>query len=150
MTKHGLAYVIIAIIIIAAIVVLSSNKPIACTQEALICHDGSAVGRIQPDCRFAPCPDCTCPEGFVQDGDTCNPECYYSNPKCLAPSLSCSAACKDDSDCIGTECCHPTSCMNKVYRGVCNLLCTDVCQGPLDCGAGSCQCINKRCAVTPR
>jgi hypothetical protein len=28
----------------------------ACTQEAKICPDGSAVGRVGPDCEFAPCP----------------------------------------------------------------------------------------------
>jgi hypothetical protein len=28
----------------------------ACTQEAKICPDGSAVGRTGPDCSFAPCP----------------------------------------------------------------------------------------------
>jgi hypothetical protein len=29
---------------------------IACTMDAMICPDGSAVGRIAPDCRFAECP----------------------------------------------------------------------------------------------
>lgn len=28
----------------------------ACTEEAKICPDGSAVGRSGPDCEFAPCP----------------------------------------------------------------------------------------------
>jgi len=28
----------------------------ACTLEALVCPDGSAVGRIGPNCEFAPCP----------------------------------------------------------------------------------------------
>ncbi len=27
-----------------------------CTQDAKICPDGSGVGRIGPDCEFAPCP----------------------------------------------------------------------------------------------
>ena len=40
--------------------------PVACTEEAKICPDGSAVGRIGPNCDFAPCPgvpDCpaSCP-----------------------------------------------------------------------------------------
>jgi len=34
----------------------SENKPIACTQEAKLCLDGSAVGGIPPNCEFAPCP----------------------------------------------------------------------------------------------
>jgi putative hemolysin len=34
---------------------------------------------------------CTCPQGYVKEGDACNPKCYYSNPKCLMPSIQCSA-----------------------------------------------------------
>lgn len=30
--------------------------PIACTQEAKLCDDGSAVGRNGPECKFDPCP----------------------------------------------------------------------------------------------
>ena len=30
--------------------------PVACTQEAMICPDGSSVGRTGPDCSFVPCP----------------------------------------------------------------------------------------------
>lgn len=33
------------------------NQPIACTMEAKLCPDGSAVGRTGPNCEFAPCPD---------------------------------------------------------------------------------------------
>ena len=33
-----------------------SQTGIACTEEAMICPDGSAVGREAPDCAFAPCP----------------------------------------------------------------------------------------------
>ena len=29
---------------------------VACTMEAKMCPDGSAVGRVPPDCEFAPCP----------------------------------------------------------------------------------------------
>jgi hypothetical protein len=28
----------------------------ACTLEAMICPDGSAVGRTGPNCEFSPCP----------------------------------------------------------------------------------------------
>jgi len=31
-------------------------KPAICTQEAKVCPDGSSVGRIGPNCEFAPCP----------------------------------------------------------------------------------------------
>lgn len=29
----------------------------ACTQDAKVCPDGSAVGRVGPSCEFAPCPE---------------------------------------------------------------------------------------------
>lgn len=32
------------------------NGGVACTMEAKLCPDGSAVGRIPPDCEFAKCP----------------------------------------------------------------------------------------------
>lgn len=34
----------------------TSTEPIACTMEAKICPDGSAVGRTGPKCEFAACP----------------------------------------------------------------------------------------------
>jgi len=34
-------------------------KPVACTQEAKLCPDGSAVGRTGPNCEFAACPSAT-------------------------------------------------------------------------------------------
>ncbi|EKD84788.1 MAG: hypothetical protein ACD_38C00161G0009 [uncultured bacterium] len=34
----------------------SSQAPQACTNEAMVCPDGSAVGRVGPNCEFAPCP----------------------------------------------------------------------------------------------
>jgi len=36
--------------------VTENTSPKACTQEAKLCPDGSAVGRIGPNCEFAPCP----------------------------------------------------------------------------------------------
>jgi len=32
------------------------QEPVACTMEAMLCPDGSAVGRTGPNCEFAPCP----------------------------------------------------------------------------------------------
>ena len=34
-----------------------NNNIVACTTEAKICPDGTTVGRIAPDCEFAPCPN---------------------------------------------------------------------------------------------
>ena len=33
-----------------------SPQPVACTMDAKLCPDGSAVGRTGPDCEFPPCP----------------------------------------------------------------------------------------------
>ncbi|MFA5041594.1 MAG: hypothetical protein WC464_08185 [Bdellovibrionales bacterium] len=35
----------------------ANSNAVACTMEAKLCPDGSAVGRIPPNCEFAPCPD---------------------------------------------------------------------------------------------
>jgi hypothetical protein len=32
------------------------DEPVACTMDAKVCPDGSAVGRTGPNCEFAPCP----------------------------------------------------------------------------------------------
>lgn len=37
----------------------STSEPIACTMEAMLCPDGSYVGRSGPRCEFAPCPSAT-------------------------------------------------------------------------------------------
>jgi hypothetical protein len=34
----------------------ATPAPVACTEEAKLCPDGSAVGRAGPECRFDPCP----------------------------------------------------------------------------------------------
>ena len=43
----------------------SVGEPVACTMEAKICPDGSAVGRQGPRCEFAVCPTSTIPDGWV-------------------------------------------------------------------------------------
>ncbi len=53
----------IFIVIIAGVAILAvwflienKEKPVACTTEAKLCADGSAVGRTGPNCEFALCP----------------------------------------------------------------------------------------------
>jgi hypothetical protein len=59
---------IIIIVIAATILAVSGTvlvsvyrelSPIACTMEAMLCPDGSYVGRTGPNCQFAPCPAAT-------------------------------------------------------------------------------------------
>jgi hypothetical protein len=56
-------------------------------------------------------------------------------------------SCVSDSDCVPAQCCHADSCINKNFKGVCNLLCTNVCSGPLDCNIGYCGCVKGKCSV---
>jgi hypothetical protein len=58
-------------------------------------------------------------------------------------------SCTTDSDCVPEQCCHPSGCINRASKGVCTLLCTNVCLGPIDCGVGHCSCISGKCSVIP-
>ena len=56
--------------------------------------------------------------------------------------------CKIDDDCVPAQCCHPTSCINKKFAPDCSgSVCTEVCDGPIDCGAGRCACMDNKCVV---
>lgn len=88
------ASISILIIIGLGIYVLASRGidtgPVACTLEAKVCPDGSAVGRQGPNCEFAPCPTATenssikgkvkigpvCPVEDINDPCTTPPELY--------------------------------------------------------------------------
>ncbi|MFA6257350.1 MAG: hypothetical protein WCT29_03545 [Candidatus Paceibacterota bacterium] len=49
------------------------DEPYACTMDALICPDGSAVGRTGPKCEFAACPNVPVEDsGDVKVGETKN------------------------------------------------------------------------------
>ncbi|MFH0961485.1 MAG: hypothetical protein V1820_02275 [archaeon] len=102
-----------------ALIEKSFSGNVGCTEEAKVCPDGSAVGRIPPNCEFAPCPT----------------------------SNSGTGACSTDSDCVPASDCHPSSCINQAYYKPSNRACTAVCMGPLDCGAGTCECIVGKCSV---
>ncbi|MEI6732224.1 MAG: hypothetical protein WCK90_06125 [archaeon] len=55
--------------------------------------------------------------------------------------------CLSDADCMPSPCCHPTSCVPKYRAHDCRgVFCSDVCEaGTLDCGQGSCLCVNNAC-----
>jgi hypothetical protein len=59
----GLFFAILAVWVVAAVMTAPprDNKDpgapyAACTEETMLCPDGSAVGRTGPNCEFAPCP----------------------------------------------------------------------------------------------
>jgi len=57
-------------------------------------------------------------------------------------------SCTSEGDCVPAQCCHPTSCTLKTNAPSCDdIMCTAVCQGPLDCGAGSCECVDGTCGI---
>jgi hypothetical protein len=64
------------------------NSPVACTQEAKLCPDGSAVGRTGPNCEFSLCPDMGSTSkksgitGTVTLGPTCPVERIPPDPNC--------------------------------------------------------------------
>lgn len=58
-TDHWRRYPVIALFSVTDAVVLEKEKgtePVACTADAKLCPDGSAVGRSGPNCEFAACP----------------------------------------------------------------------------------------------
>lgn len=68
------------------------NNPVACTQEAKLCPDGSYVGRSGPNCEFSACPVVTATPtpaslssgitGKITIGPTCAVQPVPSNPSC--------------------------------------------------------------------
>lgn len=61
MNKTFVSLVVVVLLIVAgmSLYVLRAQEetlPIACTADAKLCPDGSAVGRVGPSCEFAPCP----------------------------------------------------------------------------------------------
>lgn len=104
-----------------------SIPPIACTQEAKQCPDGSYVGRTGPNCEFAKCPEIIDPSPVTE--------------------------CKKDSDCpspqyvcrelqgVGTACpSGDSSCMPTytVTKGECKLKEGNRCSTDSDCSVGLC------------
>ncbi|MFH1359156.1 MAG: hypothetical protein ABIH37_04665 [archaeon] len=55
--------------------------------------------------------------------------------------------CVSDLDCVKAECCHASSCISASEKPECGeIFCTDECApDTMDCGQGSCKCINSKC-----
>jgi hypothetical protein len=89
------------------------------------------------------------PVACTMDAKACPDGSYVGR---IAPNCefaTCPTGCKTDLDCVPKQCCHPTSCINKEFKGVCNLACTASCEGPIDCNVGSCKCLEGSCEVVP-
>ncbi len=61
MKYAGVAAALLVVAVLAINTINRGSSPImqACTMEAMICPDGSAVGRTGPNCEFAACPNGT-------------------------------------------------------------------------------------------
>lgn len=71
-------------------------------------------------------------------------------PVASSPSPAPAAECTRAADCVPAECCHPADCVPASQAPVCgDIMCTAVCMGPLDCGAGSCGCAGGKCIIVP-
>jgi integrase len=72
--------VFVCILLLLAGCVQEPREPVACTQEAKICPDGTAVRRAPPDCEFTPCPTQSAPAT-----NTPPPEHYPETPRLTVP-----------------------------------------------------------------
>ncbi len=70
MTKHPVLFVLLAVVFLVGFfgarqllldlgLYNGEVSEVACPADALLCPDGSAVGRTGPNCTFAPCPFAT-------------------------------------------------------------------------------------------
>jgi hypothetical protein len=58
--------------------------------------------------------------------------------------------CNKDSDCVAAQCCHPISAINRAFAPDCKgISCSQVCEGPFDCGAGEIKCVDSICIIQP-
>ena len=59
--------------------------------------------------------------------------------------------CINDADCVPASCCHPETCTIKEKAPNCTgIPCTLSCETILDCGDGSCNCINNQCQAVAK
>ena len=58
--------------------------------------------------------------------------------------------CTSALDCVAATCCHAAEAVNSFYTPDCAaVLCSDSCEGPLDCGRGHIACLGNRCTIVP-
>ena len=80
---------------IAPISYVHEPTPVACTEEAMVCPDGSSVGRTGPNCEFSDCPRVPVPEATttvttewslgtagIQNGITITPTSIVEDSRC--------------------------------------------------------------------
>ncbi len=108
------------------------NGQQACTMEAKLCPDGSSVGRIGPNCDFAPCPNeqiASCSE---------NSDCrlsYIGNEECAPCDLG-----NQDYKCVSAEQAEKTQEeRNKIYGTIQCAPCPNEINFECACNVGICE-----------
>jgi len=81
------------------------SEPVFCTADAKLCPDGSAVGRVGPNCEFAPCPESTlpAPDDLSAAHWQCEDGSWKNNPE----------------DCFENTCVTKDDCQLMGVKGVC-------------------------------
>ena len=119
--------------------------PIACTQEAKQCSDGSYVSRTGPNCEFALCPvinpppvteckkdsDCPSAQYSCEETQGVGTACPSNDPSCIPTHTVIKGECKlkegnrcsVNFDCVAGNLCHKNVCLNPGGRE---------CSGPSD------------------
>lgn len=87
-------------------------QPVACTMDAKMCPDGSYVGRVGPNCEFAPCPGSEFPIRYGED--VSRMEVYRSDcEQRMGVFNECGSACGPEAE-------------------TCMAVCSMICEGPAD------------------
>ena len=108
--------------------------PVACTQEAKLCPDGSAVGRTGTNCEFSPCPsgglsclkdaDCPSTNYTCEETQGSGTVCPSTDPTCVPTHTIIAGECKLkvgnqctlDSQCAAGNLCHKNICAAPIGR----------------------------------
>ncbi len=134
-------------------------RPVACTMEARICADGSAVGRQGPNCEFSKCPtvnpppvtqctkdsDCTSSKYVCQETQGVGTACPSTDPSCVPThatikrecKLKVGSHCNTNTDCVIGNLCRKNSCVSPVENkcsGLADLSCPADYECTQDCG----------------
>lgn len=143
-TTIGMMIIILIIIVFLGAVTLISffqEKQRITNPAAVYCEEQGYKIEIRTDAQGNRYGVCIFPDGLECEG------WKFYHGECTWEKLKQIKACQSDSDCVAEQCCHPTSCINKEYKPDCSgIVCTEICEiGTIDCGQGSCKCINNQC-----
>lgn len=121
-------------------------RPVACTMEAKLCPDGSAVSRVGPNCEFAACPslsmsclkdaDCPSAQYACQETQGVGTACPSTDPTCVPTQTTTAGECKvkagyqctADSQCVAGNLCQHNICTAPIGRECAG-------EGDTSCGA---------------